>query len=30
MSLCGVLKPSVKGVTIEDMASAIREGAAGE
>ena len=29
MSLCGILKPSVKGVTIEDMAKATREGAAG-
>lgn len=30
MSLCGILKPSVKGVTIEDMARAIRQGAVGE
>jgi AbrB family looped-hinge helix DNA binding protein len=30
MSLCGILKPAVRGVTVEDMARAIREGAAGE
>lgn len=30
MSLCGVLKPSVKGVTVEDMKEAVRQGAAGE
>ncbi len=30
MSLCGVLKPSIKGVTVEDMKEAVRQGAAGE
>jgi AbrB family looped-hinge helix DNA binding protein len=30
MSLCGILKPRVKGVTLEDMEEAIREGAARE
>ena len=30
MSLCGILKPSVKGVTIEEMKEAVRQGAAGE
>jgi hypothetical protein len=30
MSLCGVLKPSVRGVTLKDMEEAIRKGAAGE
>jgi AbrB family looped-hinge helix DNA binding protein len=30
MSLCGVLKPSVKGVTVEDMKEAVRQGGAGE
>jgi AbrB family looped-hinge helix DNA binding protein len=30
MSLYGILKPSVRGVTLEDMEEAIRKGAAGE
>lgn len=30
MSLCGILKPVVKGVTLEDMKEAVRQGAAGE
>ncbi|HEV2852995.1 MAG TPA: type II toxin-antitoxin system PrlF family antitoxin [Thermoanaerobaculia bacterium] len=30
MSLFGIFKPRVKGVTLEDMNEAIREGAAGE
>jgi AbrB family looped-hinge helix DNA binding protein len=30
MSLCGVLKPSVRGVTVEDMEKAIRKGATGK
>lgn len=30
MSLCGIFKPSVKGVTLEDMDEAIRRGATGE
>jgi AbrB family looped-hinge helix DNA binding protein len=30
MSLCGALKPSVRGVTLEGMEEAIRKGAAGE
>jgi AbrB family looped-hinge helix DNA binding protein len=30
MSLYGILKPSVRGVTLEDMEKAIREGASGE
>lgn len=30
MSLCGVLKPAVKGVTLEDMKEAVRARAAGE
>ena len=30
LSLCGVLKPAIKGVTLAGMAKAIREGAAGE
>ncbi len=30
MSLCGIFKPAVKGVTIEDMKEAVRQGAAGE
>lgn len=30
MSLCGILKPSVRGVTLKDMDEAIRKGAAGE
>ena len=30
MSLFGIFKPRVKGVTLEDMDEAIREGAAGE
>jgi hypothetical protein len=29
MSLCGILKPKVKGVTLEDMDGAIRNGATG-
>lgn len=29
MSLCGVLKPSIQGVTLEDMEEAIRQGATG-
>lgn len=30
MSLCGILKPKVKGVTLRDMEEAIRQGASGE
>jgi AbrB family looped-hinge helix DNA binding protein len=30
MSLCGALKPAVRGVTLKDMEEAIRKGAAGE
>jgi len=30
MSLSGIFKPAVKGVTIEDMKEAVRKGAAGE
>jgi AbrB family looped-hinge helix DNA binding protein len=30
MSLFGVLRPSVRGVTLEDMDEAIRKGASGE
>jgi AbrB family looped-hinge helix DNA binding protein len=30
MSLCGILKPKVKGVTLEDMERAIRKGATGK
>ena len=30
MSLCGIFKPAVQGVTIEDMKEAVRRGAAGE
>ena len=30
LSLCGILKPKVKGVTLEDMEEAIRLGATGE
>lgn len=30
MSLCGALKPAVRGVTLENMEEAIRKGAAGE
>jgi AbrB family looped-hinge helix DNA binding protein len=30
MSLCGILKPKVKGVTLEDMEKAIRNGATGK
>ncbi len=30
MSLCGILKPKVKGVTLEDMEKAIRKGATGK
>jgi AbrB family looped-hinge helix DNA binding protein len=30
MSLCGIFKPALKGVTIEDMKEAVRKGAAGE
>ena len=30
MSLCGIVKPSVRGVTLKDMDEAIRKGAAGE
>jgi AbrB family looped-hinge helix DNA binding protein len=30
MSLYGILKPSVRGVTLEDMEEAIRKGASGE
>lgn len=30
MSLCGILKPEAKGVTLEDMAEAIGKGAAQE
>ena len=29
MSLCGILKPKVKGVTLEDMEGAIRKGTTG-
>jgi hypothetical protein len=29
VSLCGILKPSVRGVTLSDMEEAIRAGAAG-
>lgn len=29
MSLCGVLKPRIKGVTLEDMNAAIRKAATG-
>ncbi|HSU84975.1 MAG TPA: hypothetical protein VLR69_21360 [Thermoanaerobaculia bacterium] len=29
MSLCGILKPKVKGVTLEDMDGDIRNGATG-
>ncbi len=29
MSLCGILKPSVRGVTLSDMDEAIRAGAVG-
>jgi hypothetical protein len=30
MSLCGILKPRIKGVTLEDMEKAIRKGATGK
>ncbi|HYG62479.1 MAG TPA: AbrB/MazE/SpoVT family DNA-binding domain-containing protein [Thermoanaerobaculia bacterium] len=30
MSLCGILKPAVRGVTLENLEAAIRDGAAGE
>jgi len=30
LSLCGILKPRVKGVTLDDMKEAVREGAARE
>jgi len=30
MSLCGSIKPRVRGVTVEDMNEAIREAASGE
>jgi AbrB family looped-hinge helix DNA binding protein len=30
MSLCGILKPKVKGVTLEDMEKAILKGATGK
>jgi AbrB family looped-hinge helix DNA binding protein len=30
LSLCGIFKPSVKGVTLDDMEEAIRHGATGE
>lgn len=30
MSLCGIIKPAVRGVTLKDMEEAIRKGATGE
>jgi len=30
LSLCGIFKPAVKGVTLDDMEEAIRQGATGE
>lgn len=30
MSLCGILRPAVRGVSLEDMDEGIRRGAAGE
>ncbi len=30
MSLCGIFKPAVKGVTVEDMKEAVHKGAAEE
>lgn len=30
MSLCGIFKPGVRGVTLKDMDEAIRKGASGE
>lgn len=30
MSLCGIIKPSVRGITLQDMKEAIRQGATSE